>query len=236
MCVLAAFKNQRPEKLFFHTNVKEFTGPHRIKIRDTLGHVLHTRHVDMPTSIFGQKLSEEWLPWHAGDITKIRVLMQYGGTILDTDSHIVRSMDVFFRYEMTIGITDGDYLGTKVLIARKDARVLKFWLESYRIYHPEDWYMNAGEKPMREILAYKPELVHAVKNLLGVHGMCGRLYEWDTWKTWRNYYCIHLMIRYRKYYVKWWHYLKWPNTDETNICQYEKPFGEMAREMYSDFC
>jgi hypothetical protein len=52
---------------------------------------------------------------------------------------------------MTVGITDFGYLGTQVLIAHKDARFLKLWLESYRIYHPEDWYMNTGEKPMREI-------------------------------------------------------------------------------------
>jgi hypothetical protein len=39
--------------------------------------------------------------------------------------------------------------------------------------------MNAGGKPMREIPAYKPELVHTVKTLLGVYGMCERLYGWD---------------------------------------------------------
>lgn len=236
VCVLSAFRNQRPEKIFFHTNLKEFTGPHWIKIRDTLGPVLNIRHVDMPTSIFGQKLREEWLPWHAGDITRIRVLMQYGGIFLDNDSYIVRSLDVFRKYEMTVGITDRDYLGTQVLIAHKDARFLKLWLESYKIYHPEDWYMNAGEKPMREILAYKPELVHTVKTLLGVHGLADKLYSWETWQNWRRYYSVHLVIRFRKYNVSWWHYLMWPNIDETNICQYDKPFGEMARDVYSDFC
>jgi hypothetical protein len=190
----------------------------------------------MPTSIFGQKLREKWLPWHAGDITKIRVLMQYGGIFVDNDSYIVRSFDVFRKYEMTIGITDRNYMGTQVLIAHKDARLLKLWLESYRIYHPEDWYMNAGEKPMREIVAYKPEIVHSVKSLLGVHGMGDRLYLWDSWKTWRKYYSIHLMIRYRKYDIPWWRYLMLPTIDETNICEYKKPFGEMAREVYPDFC
>jgi hypothetical protein len=236
VCVLAAFQNQRPEKIFFHTNVEEFTGPHWLKIRDTLGSVLHIRHIDMPTAIFGQKLRREWLPWHAGDVTRIRVLMQYGGIFLDNDSYIVRSLDVFRKYEMTVGITDFEYLGSQVLIAHKDARFLKLWLESYRIYHPEDWYMNAGEKPMREILAYKPELVHTVKTLFGVRGLTTRLYRWDTWKNWRRYYSIHLVIRLRKDVETWWHYLLWPTIDETNICQYDKPFGEMAREVYSDFC
>lgn len=236
VCVLAAFKNQRPDKIFFHTNVEEFTGPHWLKIRDTLGSVLQIRHIDMPTTIFGQKLRKEWLPWHAGDVTRIRVLMQYGGIFLDNDSYIVRSLDVFRKYEMTIGITDFDYLGTQVFIAHKDARFLKLWLESYKIYHPEDWYMNAGEKPMREILAFRPELVHTVKILLGVHGLTDRLYTWDTWRNWRKYYSIHLVIRLRRDVETWWHYLQWPSIDETNICQYDKPFGEMAREVYSEFC
>jgi hypothetical protein len=236
VCVLAAFKNQRPEKIFFHTNVKEFSGPHWIKIRDTLGSILHIKHIDMPTSIFGQKLRKDWLPWHAGDIARIKLLMQYGGIFLDNDSYIVRSLDVFLKYEMTIGITDRDYLGTQVLIAHKDARLLKLWLETYRVYHPEDWYMNAGEKPMKEILAYRPEIVHSVKSLLGVHGLPDRLYDWDSWETWRKYYSIHLMIRFRKYYIPWWRYLMMPTLDETNICEYKKPFGEMAREVYSDFC
>jgi hypothetical protein len=236
VCVLAAFKNQRPEKIFFHTNAEEFTGPHWIKIRDTLGSVLEIRHIEMPTNIFGQKLGREWLPWHAGDITRIRVLMQYGGIFLDNDSYVVRSLDVFRRYEMTIGITDRNYLGTQVLIAHKDARFLKLWLESYRIYHPEECYMNAGEKPMREILAYRPELVYTVKNMLGVHGLGERLYGWDRWETWRKYYSIHLEIRYRSCSVSSGDYQQWPAIDETNICDYEKPFGEMARAVYSNFC
>jgi hypothetical protein len=190
----------------------------------------------MPTSIFGQKLREEWLPWHAGDITRIRVLMQYGGIFLDNDSYIVRSLDVFRKYEMTIGITDRDYLGTQVLIAHKDARFLKLWLETYRVYHPEDWYMNAGEKPMREILVYKPEIVHTVQSLLGVHGLGERLYSWESWNTWRKYYSIHLVIRFRSYYIPWWNYLMLPTIDEKTVCEYKKPFGEMAREVYSDFC
>lgn len=236
VCVLAAFKNQKPDKIFFHTNVKEFTGPHWIKIRKTLGTVLHVTHIEMPTTVFGQKFRKEWLPWHAGDVTRIRVLMQYGGIFLDNDSYIVRSLDVFRKYEITIGITDREYLGSQVIIAHKDARFLKLWLESYRIYHPEDWYMNAGEKPMKEILAHRPELVHTMKTLLGVRGMTGRLYHWDSWNNWRKYYTIHLVIRLRKYSVSWWHYKMWPTIDETNICQYSKPFGEMAREVYSDFC
>ena len=85
---------------------------------------------------------------------------------------------------------------------------------------------------MREILAYRPELVHTVKTMLGVHGLGHRLYSWDTGETWRKCYSVHLVIIYRRYEVSWSLYWQWLTIDETNICQYEKPFGEMAREVF----
>lgn len=236
VCVLAAFKNHRPEKIFFHTNVVQFTGKHWDKIQNTLGSVLEVKNITLPTEIFGQKFSKNYHFWHAGDVTRIGILMKYGGIFLDNDSYVVRSLDVFRKYEMTIGITDGYNLGTQVLIAHKDARFLKLWLESYRDYHPDSWYYNAGEKPMKEVLVYKPELVHTVHTLLGVHTLSERLYVWDKWDSWRKYYTIHLIVRHRNYMDTLWNNYWWPDLDETNICDYPKPFGVMAREIYSDFC
>ncbi|PSN31629.1 hypothetical protein C0J52_27549 [Blattella germanica] len=237
VCVLAAFKNQKPEKIFFHTDNKQFVGPHWEKIRDTLGNVLHIVDAKLPTEIFGQEFVFPYSVWHAGDVTRIRILMKYGGIFLDNDSYIVKSLDVFRRYEMTIGVTGGDFLGTMVLIAHKEARFLKLWLESYRgDYQPYSWYWNAGQKPMRDIIYAKPELVHKVENLLGLHGLADKLYIWNKWDNWRKYYSIHLIIRHRHYMDTLWNYIKWPTIDENNICDYPKPFGEMAREVYSDFC
>jgi hypothetical protein len=124
VCVLAAFRNHGPEKIFFHTNVLQFTGIHWDKIKNTLGSVLEVTNITLPTEIFGQKFSKNYHIWHAGDVTRIRILMQYGGIFLDNDSYVVRNLDVFRKYEMTIGITDGYKLGTQVLIAHKDARFL----------------------------------------------------------------------------------------------------------------
>jgi hypothetical protein len=236
VCVLAAFKNQRPEKIFFHTNVVEFTGIHWIKIRDTLGSVLEIRKITLPTEIFGQNFSKSYHIWHASDVTRIRILMEYGGIFLDNDSYVIRNLDPFRKFEMAIGITDGYKVGTQVLIAHQKARFLKLWLELYRDYNPDSWYYNAGEKPMEEVLRHKPELVHAVQTLFGVHTLSERLYIWDKWEGWRKYYSIHLIIRHRNYMDTVWNNFRWPDLDETNICTYPKPFGVMAREIYSDFC
>ncbi|KAJ9599988.1 hypothetical protein L9F63_009698, partial [Diploptera punctata] len=231
-----AFRNQKPERIYFHTDVKEFTGPHWIKIRDTLGSVLHFTNVTLPTEIYGTKFTFPYYVYHASDVTRIRILMEYGGIFLDNDSYIVKSLDPFRRYEMTVGVTDGDFLGTQVLIANKDARFLKLWLESYRDYQPHSFYFNAGQKPMNEIIVRKPELVHSLDCLLGVRGLTRGLYIWDTWNNWRRYYSIHLVIRHRHLLDTWWNFFKWMTIDENNICDYPHPFGEMAREVYSDFC
>ena len=79
------------------------------------------------------------------------------------------------------------------------ATAVHFWLQSYRIYHPEDWYVSAGEKPVREIMAYKRELVHGEVTVLGVHALEDRLCSWETCETCRKYYSIHLVVRLRTY-------------------------------------
>ncbi|XP_069696273.1 uncharacterized protein [Periplaneta americana] len=229
VCVLAAFKNQRPEKILFHTDVTEFKGPHWEKLTKTPGLIIEIHQITMPKEIFGQKLNHVW---HAGDIARIRILMEHGGIFLDNDSYLVRSLDCFRKYEMALGLDEFDYIGTQILVAHKDARFLRLWLETYREYYPELWYYNAGQKPALEILDHKPEVAHSVKILFGVHDLSQELYRQYNWKEWRNYYAIHLLIRHRHYLDSWWNYYWWPQLNETNIHDYPMTFGEMAREVY----
>lgn len=232
VCVLAAFKNQRPENIYFHTNVEEFKGHYWEKLKSTPGLRIEIRKVTLPDKIFGQKFSSKNHRWHAGDVIRIKILMEYGGIFLDNDSYLVKSLDEFRKFEMTLGWPEGQYLGTQVLVAHKDARFLHLWLETYRQYYPNRWYFNAGEKPTREVLWFKPELVHRVKTLFGVQGLSEELYRTEDWSDWRKYYAVHLLIRHRWYLDSWWNMLWWPILHENNIGDYPKTFGEMAREVY----
>ncbi|PSN54203.1 hypothetical protein C0J52_03535 [Blattella germanica] len=227
---LAAFKNQRPEKIMFHTDVESFVGPYWEKIKNTPGLVYEIVKVTLPDTIFGQKFSEGWHLWHAGDVTRIRILMKYGGIFLDNDAYVVRSLDPFRKFEMALGWDENQCLGTQVLVANKNARFLPLWLNSYRKYYPEQWYYNAGCKPTEEILYKKPELVHRVKLLFGVHMLVGNLYK-SYWKDWRKQYAVHLLINHRSYLDKE-HFDKWNTFDEKNILNYNYTFGDMAREAY----
>jgi len=230
VCVLSAFKNHRPDKILFHTDVETFVGPYWEKVKNTPGIVYEFRKVILPDTIFGQNFSKKFHVWHASDVTRIRILMEYGGIFLDNDVYVVQDLNKFRKFEMTLGLDDNKCIGTQVLIANKNARFLRLWLESYRQYYPDRWYYNAGCKPTEEVLYNRPELVHRVKLLFGVHDLRFQLYN-KQWKAWRQQYTIHLLMRHRSYLDKE-HLKKWPIFDEINVKGYPMTFGEMAREIY----
>jgi hypothetical protein len=156
--------------------------------------------------------------------------MEYGGIFLDNDVNVVQNLTKFRKFEMALGWEDNKCFGTQVLIANKNARFLRLWLDSYRQYYPDKWYYNAGCKAAEEALYKRPELVHSVRLLFGVHELGRQLYR-VMWKEWRQQYTIHLLIRHRSYLDKE-HLQKWPFFNETNIKDFPMTFGEMAREVY----
>jgi hypothetical protein len=230
VCVLSAFKNHRPDKIMFHTDVDNFVGPYWEKVKNTPGIVYEIRNATLPDKIFGQKFSKRYHVWHAGDVTRIRILMEHGGIFLDNDIYLVQNLNKFRKFEMAIGWDENQCIGSQVLIANKSARFLHLWLQSYRKYYPDQWYYNAGCKPTEEVLYKRPELVHRVKLLFGVHMLVHNLYK-TLWKDWRKQYTVHLLMRHRSYLDKE-HLGKWPSFDEKNIKDYPMTFGEMAREVY----
>lgn len=195
VCVLAALKNQKPEKLFFHTDLDGFRGKYWDVMMNTSGfkEALVIKKMTVPTQIFGQPLRDIWKNYHGGDVARLLVMMQYGGIYLDSDSYIVRSLDDFRRYEMTLGWFIGKDMGNQILVAHKDARFIKLWYESYRNnYNPKSWYFNAGTYPTWNILKQNPHLVHRVPKLFGNYGIKEKTYL-TNFPEWTDYYTLHLL-------------------------------------------
>lgn len=116
ICVLAAFKNQKPERILFHTNLSNFTGKYWQVLLKVPGlkEKLFLKRMDVPESIFGQPLSRRFRNFHAGDVARLKVLMKYGGIFLDNDSYIVQSLNDFRRFEMTLGWREGGNISNQV--------------------------------------------------------------------------------------------------------------------------
>jgi nicotinamide mononucleotide adenylyltransferase len=155
--------------------------------------------------------------------------MEYGGIFIDNDVYVVQNLNKFRKFEMAVGWDETACIGTQVLIANKNARFLRLWLESYRQYFPKQWYYNAGCKPTYEVLYKRTELVHRVKLLFGVRDLTHQLYR-TQWEGWRQQYTVHLLIRHRPDLNK--EHQKWKYFNESNIKDYPMTFGEMAREVY----
>lgn len=231
VCIKSAWRNQRPDAVYFHTNVAAFEGVYWQRLLDEpdLGQRIHVEPIELPSEVFGQPLSTNWRVWHGSDVARIRMMMKYGGIYLDNDMYVVNSLDKYRHMEIAMGWDEGQFLGSQVIIAHPKARFLPLWLDTYREYHADKWYYNAGERPTVEVLQRRPELLHRVKLKFGVHMLISNLYK-KVWNEWRQQDTIHLLINHRSYLDKE-HIKEYPEFNEKNIKDYPYTFGIMAREV-----
>ena len=199
----AAMRNHKPDMFYYHTDIVNFKFEGKywdwVKKEEQLWSRIRVKYLEAPTEIFGQKLSEGWRFYHGGDIGRIRVLMQYGGIYLDNDAFVIRSLDKYRKFECVLNWDENQFLGTQIIVAHKDARFLPLWLDSYRVYRPDLWYYNAGERPTVEILYKNPQLIHRVKGNFGADtSVSMNLYENPTF-NWRHLDAIHLLVNHRSY-------------------------------------
>ena len=141
ICMRSAYIIQRPEYIFIHTDVDEFKGKYWkwvLREPDFSSRIVRIP-TPVPDNIFGQEFLPEWQLYHGSDVTRIRVLLKYGGIYLDNDVYVINNLDKYLKFEMTLGWYENGALGTMVLIANKDARFLKLWLDDYRDYKKDLW-------------------------------------------------------------------------------------------------
>ena len=143
VCILAAFRNHRPDSFYIHTSVAngEFEGKYwdMIRRKADLYSIIKIRPIEVPTHIFGQKLNEDWRLWHGGDLARLRIMMKYGGIYLDNDVYVINSLNKYRKFEIVLNWDEGDSLGSNVIIANRNARFLPMWLDCYRHYRSDLW-------------------------------------------------------------------------------------------------
>jgi hypothetical protein len=143
----AAMRNHRPDKFYYHTNIKNVTFEGKywewVKNEKDLWSRIEVKYLEAPTEIFGQKLSKGWRFFHGSDIGRIRVLMQYGGIYLDNDCFVIHSLAKYRKFECVINWDERQFLGTQTVIAHKNSRFIALWLESYKDNYRADKWFNS---------------------------------------------------------------------------------------------
>lgn len=220
LSIVSAIKVQKPEQVLVHCDCKELSGHYWdliIYLSKKINVPVKVIYLAKPTHVFGQKLSSVY---HSADVARIQILMNYGGIYLDTDTVVLKPLSEFLRYEVVIGWPYSDNIGNQIIIADKQARLLRLWLNGYKQYRPFMWYYNAGQYPTDEVLAKNPSLVHRVPVLFGVHNLLSKLHGVNEWHDWRRYYTIHLLSR---------HHPAPQNISEAVIEELDTAFGELSR-------
>ncbi|KAK3916142.1 hypothetical protein KUF71_025435 [Frankliniella fusca] len=245
VCVLAAWQRQQPDWLMFHTDLFDFRGEYweRLKATPGLREALQLVPATELTHVFDQPLDPAYARWHGGDVARIHIMRKYGGIFLDNDAYLLQSLDELRRYEMSLGWPMGEFLGTQVLVAHRDARFLTAWLESYRdAYVGTLWYYNAGQRPTQVALHARPELVHREPVRLGVDmDVIEGLYlrrEYDAWMS-RDMLAVHLFSRHTGIVILdgWRRGLSYPVTfTEENICDYNVTVLQLAQAVLPRLC
>jgi hypothetical protein len=230
VCIRSAYLNHNPDFIYFHANQMNFNGEYWEKLLkdEKFERKVAIKYLEIPSEIYGQNLSVPWRLWHGSYVARIQILQKYGGIYLDNDVFVVKSLNKYLKYEMTLGWDEGQFIRSQVLIAHAKAQFLKLYLETYKTYKPDLWYYNAGERPTVEVLYKNPGLVNRVKLKFGLHNLAHKLYN-IYWKDWKEQDCIHLLINHRHYLDTF--YKDIPVFNEVNINSYNKTFGEMARSV-----
>jgi len=219
VCMKSAFMVQRPKKLFIHSDTGPPTGRHWNQLLDIPGfkEALQVRDVPIPKQVFG---SEFFWNAHRADVLRILILKKYGGIYLDNDILVINNFDRYRNFEFVLGWPDGEWIGNMLLMGHREARFLTEFLETYKLFRPDIWYYNGGEKPVREVLSRHPELVHNEKVRLGVTtNVAWNFYVrtglWDPQEWQTNYDSLHLLIGHRSDIDP--NYEAYPEITEKNI-------------------
>lgn len=238
VCILAALKNQKPLKLYIHSDQKNFNevwGKYWevVTNHNTASGLIEVKYLKMPLSIYGKEFNPTFAMYHASDVERLRILIKYGGIYLDNDSYIVQNLEVFFENDMTLGRETGGGISDQVLIAKRNATFLHLWLDSYVDYRRTEWFYNGGELPTK-ILRENPNLVHAVPTKLAEYKTIPSLLYYQDTNKWKTHYAIHLLVNHQ--------YMLLRNIsskatypvefDEVNILNYPVIIRQMALDVY----
>lgn len=245
LSMLSVIQIHRPELIYIHCDCDridedDINWKRVLKLVNATNDILIiVNKIDRPTEIYGRPIQLSFLNFHASDITRYRTMRQYGGIYIDNDVFVCQSLHRFRRFEFTLNWELNEPLGSQVLIGNKNARFLKFVLETYKMYDTRQWYYNAGALPTKAILEKYPFLVHRVRQRFGIDApkSCKYFYK-EYHSDWQQeYYTFHMLARGAAITSHWNqyclgvedHYMKHTTFDDTAMLTMNNTFGEMSR-------
>lgn len=245
LSMLSVIQIHKPEIIYIHCDCDkidedDINWMRVLKLINTTNDIMIiVNKIVRPTEIYGRPIQLGFLNFHASDITRYRTMKQYGGIYIDNDVFVCQPLHRFRRFEFTLNWEENEPLGSQVLIGHKNARFLKFVLETYKLYDTTQWYYNAGALPTKAILDKYPFLVHRVHKKFGIIGNVACAYFYKEYHSdWQQeYYTFHMLARGDAITSHWNyyclgvddHYMMHVKFSDTVMLTMNNTFGEMSR-------
>ena len=129
--ILSIWLNHKPNVIYIHCDKCSLKGKYwqALNSLDELKHLIKLNQIPEKNTIFNKKLG--WIH-HRADLLRLQVLMNYGGIYLDNDVIVVNSLNKYLYYEAVVSLIYENVIGNQVLIAHRNARILRAFSDQYR--------------------------------------------------------------------------------------------------------
>ncbi|KAL3853266.1 hypothetical protein ACJMK2_016821 [Sinanodonta woodiana] len=186
---LSVFKIQKPCLILLHADYvpQGSLWKYFLQIAPNIVHVQRKQ----PKKIYKTKIPSIE---HRADIAKLDALKEYGGIYLDTDEIILKSLDIFRKFEATVSLEQNGTVANSLIMARRNAPFIKLWMESYRTYTRADGSKHSNMVPF-QLARNSKNRVHIAENLFATPNSkdLHKIYR-DNF-DWSKNYAIHMYTR-----------------------------------------
>ncbi|WAR26870.1 hypothetical protein MAR_012574 [Mya arenaria] len=123
--------------------------------------------------------------------------LQYGGIYVDTDQLILQPLDKFRNADATIGMDFGSLAANSLIIAKRNAVFIKYWLESYKSFGKTDGNKHSQTIPFKLARKYRKyvQVVGDVFSAPNAHKLAD-IYSKNA--PWRHQYGMHMHLKLRQ--------------------------------------
>ena len=100
--IFAIYLNHKPDFIYIHCDDCAFYGKYYEKLKSfqELWNIIKIKKIPYKDTIFGVKYG--WINHHRSDTWRLQILMNYGGIFLDNDVYIIKPLNKYLKYEMTV--------------------------------------------------------------------------------------------------------------------------------------
>lgn len=139
-----------------------------------------------PATISGKNIQ---FVQHKADITRLKILKEYGGIYVDTDEYFLRSGNKLRNSKCTMGKAHDKSIGSALIYAEKGSQFIEKWIETYKNYYPSKWGDNSVLMAEKLARTY-PYLVRVFEHHCAFypHGLV--LYNQNY--KWSHSYALHI--------------------------------------------